>query len=80
MENNLARYVVRAVFRSESELVGLLGLLKDQCGPEEYKDYARAIATAIDGINVNVLDKILSSHPQLGAEIETDIAKFGRFL
>jgi len=80
MENNVARHIVRRVFRSTSELEGLLGLLKDHCGPDEYKTYARAVASAIHGINSELLNRVLSSHPQLADEIEADIAKFGRFL
>lgn len=77
---NVARHVVRRVFRSTSELEALIGLLKEHCDPNEYKDYARAIAAAIDGINSELLNRVLSSHPRLAGEIEADIAKFGRFL
>ncbi|MEX0753191.1 MAG: hypothetical protein WD073_09740 [Xanthobacteraceae bacterium] len=80
MDDKVARHVVRAVFRSGSELERLLGLLKEHCSPDEYKTYARAIASAIDGINSELLNRVLSSHPQLAGEIEADIAKFGRFL
>ncbi|MEA2954019.1 MAG: hypothetical protein QOJ96_3539 [Alphaproteobacteria bacterium] len=80
MEDTIARHVIRAVFRSETELENLIPLLKDQCTPEEYKTYARAIAAAIDGINTNVLKKVLASHPALPGAIDADIAKYGRLL
>lgn len=80
MDNNVARHVVRTVFRSASELQALLGVLKAHSKPDEYRDYAQAIAAAIDGINTNLLNRVLSSHPQLEREIQADIDKFGRVL
>jgi hypothetical protein len=79
MDIDVARDVVRAAFRSSSTLQDLLGTLKGRCRPEEYQDYTRSIAAAIDAIGVSLINKALAEHPELNSEIETSIAKTGRF-
>lgn len=78
MDKNIAREVVRAAFRSGSELENLLGLLKERCSAEDYKIYARQVARAIDGINVALLNKVLAQFPELKAEIEANLHRTGR--
>ena len=79
MEIDIARDVVRAAFRSSSELQQLLATLKGRCRPEEYQVYARNIAAAIDAIGVSLINKTLAEHPELKSEIEASIAKTGRY-
>jgi hypothetical protein len=78
MDKTAAREVVRAVFRSGSELEKLLGVLKRRCSAQEYKVYTRQVATAIDGIQVALLNKVLAQFPELEAEIEANIKRTGR--
>jgi hypothetical protein len=78
MDNEVAREVVRAVFRSSGELEKLLPVLKKECGAEDYKTYTRQVAMAIDGIHVALLDKVLKQFPELKAEIEKNLARTGR--
>jgi hypothetical protein len=79
MDIETARDVVRAAFRSSSELQKLLDTLKERCRADEYQDYARNIAAAIDGIGVSLINKALVEHPELRPEIETSIAKDGHY-
>ena len=79
MDIDTARDVVRAAFRSSSELQQLLATLKERCWPDEYKDYARNIAAAIDAIGESLINKAIAEHPQLKSEIEASIAKTGRY-
>jgi len=79
MDIDVARDVVRAAFRSCSELQALLGPLKQRCLPDEYKDYARAIAGAVDGIGAALTNKVLAEHPQLITEIDQRIATHDRY-
>jgi len=79
MDIEVARDIVRAAFRSSSELQHLLGTLKARCRPDEYQDYARSIATAVDTIGTSLINKALAEHPELSAEIETSIAKSGHY-
>lgn len=79
MDIDVARDIVRAAFRSSSELQQLLGVLKEHCRPDEYQDYARSIATAVDGIGVSLINKVLAEHPELSSEIEATIVKTGRY-
>lgn len=78
MDIDLARHAIRAAFRSAGELQELLKLSKERLNPEEYKDFASGIAEAIAAITFAVTNKALSSHPELQAEIEADLAAFGR--
>lgn len=80
MNMELARHVIRAAFRSGRELEVLLGVLQAHCSADEYKTYSRAIATAIDAIHREVMDRVTSSQPGLEDEIEASIAKYGRYL
>jgi len=55
----------------------LLGLLKERCSPEDYKDYARQVTTAIDDIDAALLDKVLAQFPELRDEILAHQARAG---
>lgn len=79
MDIETARNVLRAAFRSSSELQGLLPTLKERCGPDEYKIYARRIAAAIDAIGDALINSALAEHPELKSEIEDLIAKQGSY-
>ncbi len=80
MDINIARHVIRASFRGGRELENLLGLLKEHCDGSEYKTYAAAIAAAIASIQLEIVDRVVSSHPALGEEVEATISKYGRYL
>jgi hypothetical protein len=53
--------------------------LRERCTPEEYKDYSRGIATAMDAIGVALINKALAAHPELSAEVDASIAKHGKY-
>jgi hypothetical protein len=80
MDDKLAWHIIRVSFRTARELQDLLSLLKEQCSPEEYRDYVAGIAQAIDAINDALMNKAIASHPQLTNRIEADLAEFGRIL
>ena len=80
MDIDLSRHVIRIAFRSGRELEGLLSLLKEHCSADEYQTYAKAIATAIASIHVEIVNRITSSQPELENEIESVIAKYDRYL
>ena len=77
MDKEFASEVIRAAFRSGAELQKLLGLLKERCSPEDYKDYARQVTTAIDDIDAALLDKVLAQFPELRDEILAHQARAG---
>jgi hypothetical protein len=79
MDVDLARDMIKTAFRSSSELQDFLGALKQRCSPEEYKDYSRGIAAAIDAIGVALINKALAAHPELSAEVEASIARHGQY-
>jgi|HubBroStandDraft_5_1064220.scaffolds.fasta_scaffold173420_1 hypothetical protein len=79
MDVDLARDMIRTAFRSSYELQGFLGVLKQRCSPEQYRDYSRGIAAAIDAIGVALINKALAAHPELNAEVEASIARQGQY-
>jgi hypothetical protein len=79
MDVDLARDMIKTAFRSSSELQDFLGVLKRRCSLEEYKDYSRGIAAAIDAIGVALINKALAAHPELNAEVEASIARHGQY-
>ena len=80
MDIDVARHVVRACFRSGRELESLLDLLKEHADAQEYGTYAKAIATAVASIHVEIVNRVASAHPGLEEEIEAVIEKYGRYL
>lgn len=79
MDIEMAREVVRAAFRSGSELERLLRPLKERCTSDEYRDYARGIAVAIDAIGVQLINKAIAAYPELSSEIDASITNHGRY-
>jgi hypothetical protein len=79
MDVELARDMIRTAFRSGSELQDLLKVLKNRCSAEEYSDYSRGIAAAMDAIGVALINKALAAHPQLSAEVDASLASHGHY-
>jgi hypothetical protein len=80
MDIDMAREIVRAAFRSGSELQRLLGPLRERCSPDEYREYARGVATAVNAIGVELIKRATAAYPELNSEIETSITNHGRFV
>lgn len=80
MDVQVARHVIRACFRSGGELQRLLDLLKEQCSADEYQTFAKAIATAIGSIHVEIINRLTDIHPELEGEMEAMISKYDRYL
>jgi hypothetical protein len=80
MNIDLARYVVGAAFRSSRELGDLVPFLKEHLDAEEYRPYARAIASGVAAIHLDLVNKLFADHPGLEAEVEASIQKYGRYL
>lgn len=79
MDLELARDMIRTAFRIGSELQDLLEVIKARCSPEEYSDYSRGIAAALDALGVALINKALAAHPQLSAEVDSTLASHGRY-
>ena len=80
MDIDIARHVMRSVFRSARELEGLIPLLKEHCEAEDYATYGNGVAMVLASMSTELTGKILAAHPDLSQEIDTDIAKYGRYL
>ena len=78
MEKELAKLVALTAFRSSAELGNLIPLLREHCDEDEYRRLGAAIATASAEISRQILQYIFATHPELEAEIEANVSKFGR--
>lgn len=72
--------MVMAGFRSTRELGDLIHVLKEHCAPEEYDRLKLAIAAAITKVFEATTDPAFAAHPSLGAEVDEQITKYGRFV
>ncbi len=80
MHIDLARHTIRVAFQCGRELVDLMQMLQAKLEPEEYQDYALAIAGAVDAVNVALIDKACAKFPELKAEIDAKITQHGRYI
>ena len=80
MDSKLAWHVIGVSFRVNRELQDLLPILKEHCSPEEYEDIAKGIARSIHAVTTALINKSVSSYPELAERVEADLAKFGRVL
>ena len=79
MDIDLARQMVRVDFAVSRELQVVLQALKARCSPEEYRELARGIAAAVDGVGTALIRKAIEAHPELEAEIDVSINKYGYY-
>ena len=77
MDKDLARHVARVGFSTMNQLSHLLELLKDQCDPEEYQTYLKAIGTVGASISTEMISRVVALYPELEVEIEAKIKKYG---
>ena len=80
MEREVARYIVRAAFRSAGELTDLLQFLHEQLPAEEYATFASGIGYALATLGQEVTNHALAAAPGLQAEINASIEKYGRLV
>ncbi len=78
MDQQTGWAIIKSTFRCGAELQELLHLLKERCDPQEYRNYARRIATAIDAVHVQLTHEVFAQHPSLKDKIESDLEKFWR--
>jgi hypothetical protein len=80
MDSKLAWHIIGVSFRVNRELQDLLPILKKHCDGEEYQEYAQRIARGIHAVTTALIEKTITSHPELADRIEAGLAKFGRVL
>jgi hypothetical protein len=78
MEKELARIVLSASYRSGRELSNIVPILKEFCPPDEYERIVFAIGSILHEMETEVHKKIFEQHPDLEAEIEERVQKYGR--
>ena len=80
MDKELALHVIRTAFKSARTLEELLPLLRHHCQEEEAKIYEFAIASTIADIHRELTNRVFESFPELQAEVEDKLERYGRVL
>lgn len=80
MDIDVARHSVRQSFRIGRELQDVMMFLKERCEPDDYRQHAINIATAIDAVNTALLKPAIAAYPNLEKEVEEQISAYGRYL
>jgi len=70
--------MIRTAYKCSAEMQTLLQTLKESCPADEYRDHAHAIAASIDTLNVQLVERALTAHPELKQRLQSDIEHFGR--
>jgi hypothetical protein len=78
MERELAKIVLSASYRSGQELSNIVPLLKEFCPPEEYARIVFTIGSVLHELEIEIHKKIFEEHPDIHAEIEDRVQKYGR--
>lgn len=79
MDIDLARQMVRVDFAVSREMQAVLQALKAGFPPDEYRELARDIAAAVDGVGTALIRKAIEAHPELEAEIDASIKTYGYY-
>lgn len=80
MDKEVAEYVVRVAFGSESSLNDLIPLLKEHCSDEEYKKFSKRIASVSARISLEILDLVYDEFPEIRRELDEKVRKYGRLI
>ena len=80
MERDLAKHVVSVGLKAMGELSDLLEMIKSHCDAMEYATYVRAVANISGEIASGLVNKAMSGHPDLEAEAEAKIKKYGKLI
>jgi len=78
VDRELAQLIAITAFRASADLGDLLHPLKDNCSPEEYEKFSKALATCSADIYLDVLRPIYEMHPSLEKEFEEKVQRYGR--
>jgi hypothetical protein len=80
MNRDLAKHVAIVGYKAMGELTDLLELLKGHCDQTEYETYARGVAVIAGEIVRQLLNKTYTDHPDLEAETDAKIKKYGKLI
>jgi hypothetical protein len=80
MDRDLAKHVVAVGFHSLSLLESLIPILKKHCSADEYSEYLKAIGTVSAEVSTQIFGKVFQEHPDLEAEVEQKIKRYGQFI
>jgi hypothetical protein len=80
MDRNLAKHVATVGFKAMGDLTDLLELIKAHCDQAEYEIYARGVAVISGEIVQRLLTKVFAEHPDLEAETDAKIKKYGKLI
>lgn len=79
MDIDFARLAIRAGFGAGRELETLIHITKERWEPAAHKEFTLGIARAIAEIQDATMNKAFAAFPELEAEVDAAINKYGRY-
>jgi hypothetical protein len=80
MERDLAKHVVIVGFKAMHDLTDLLELIKPHCDQAEFAFYAHGVGLVAGEITRQLLNKTFSDHPDLEAEMDAKMERYGKLI
>lgn len=80
MDKDLAQHVAMTAWQSFGRLESLIPVLKKHCDQDEFKTYLKAIAAAGSAIHQEILQRVISAHPELEKDLDEKIAKYQKWI
>jgi hypothetical protein len=78
MTKDAAWRVIQTAFQCGEDLQALLLRLKADLNADDYNTFLSGVATAVDTINVQLIDRALKIYPELRARIDGELRQHGR--
>ena len=78
MDKTLAEIILTTSIRSAREISSLAPLVKNNCHGDDYEVLSKAIGIIVYDIYDKIEQYIYSLYPELRAEVEERISKYGR--
>ena len=80
MDRELAKHVLTVGFHSTALLESLLPVLKEHCDDAEFQEFLKAVGSVIAEVGFELFNRVFERYPDLKAEVDTKIHKYGRFI
>ncbi len=78
MDKDLALLILSSCTQSTRQLADLASMVKEHAEPEDYEHLKLAIGNAINGVMSEIVDYVEGRCPELKADRERRLDRFGR--
>lgn len=80
MDKKVAEFLVKKAYASAKELLDLVPFLELHCEREVYEEYKSAIGKVSGDVLMEIVYRTYSKYPEIEAEVDESIKKYGRVL